>query len=146
MSDPTSLTRGQITQRRHRRRQVVTAGLLAVVSILGLTWLAAADGGPQAPTASVRQASTTAPSACAEALALADQLAPSAVRLADAGIDHAVLMHRLKLFLAGKPGGISGHVAFVRSKPQMYVFEHDAPDTLVLAKRYREVRAQCPLK
>jgi hypothetical protein len=125
----------------------MTAGIVAVILLVG--WLISTttrsdDGRPSSSVAAAT--STTLTPACADALALADALAVHAGRLADAAVDHVVIMDRLDLFLEGKPGGLNGQQVYRLGSKQMAVMEADAPDAQVRAKRYREVRKRCPLK
>ena len=125
----------------------MVAGLVATVLVVGGAVAAvtrADDGGPSGNVAAVT--STTLPAACADALAIADDLAGPARRLGGAAVDHVVIMDRLDLFLDGKPGGLDGHQVYRLGEKQMKVMEADGPDAQVRAKRYQEVRKACPLK
>jgi hypothetical protein len=130
---------------------LATGGIVVVVLLAGwaITSITQADDGGPPSTQARAQAvatATTLPAACADALAIADALAPHALRLADAAVDHVVIMDRLDLFLEGKPGGLNGEQVYRLGDKQMKVMEADAPDAQVRAKRYREVRKRCPLK
>jgi hypothetical protein len=128
-----------------RWRLPLLVGLVAAG--LWLIFLAVTADPAATPTRAVAAAPTTtlAP-ACADALALADDLAGPAERLGNAAVDHVVIMERLDLFLKGKPGGLNGHQVYQLGAGQMKVMEVDGPDAQVRAKRYREVRKACPLK
>jgi hypothetical protein len=130
-----------------RPRWAVVAALVLAVLVVGVVLAAYVRTDPQgpSPTSAVAPA-TTLPAECADALAIADELAVHAGRLANAAVDHVVIMDRLDLFLDGKPGGLDGHQVYRLGEKQMKVMEADAPDAQVRAKRYLEVRKRCPLK
>jgi hypothetical protein len=125
---------------------VLTLAVLATLAALALVGrsLTAEEPTP-APAAQSAATTTTLPGACADALDLADLLAVHVTKLADAANGHVETMEKLKLGLAGRPGGISGTEAFRQGGPQMAVMSEHGPDAEVQAKRYRALRARCPL-
>lgn len=94
---------------------------------------------PTGPSAAATP-STKTPQACADALALADQLIGPGSRLAKAARAHAAVMELLE------DGDISGHEAYVRGQAQVASMLHDSPDVAVFVGRYQKVRSKCPLR
>jgi hypothetical protein len=125
---------------------VVLAGLAATLWVslrqdpVSLGEVRTAGRQTREPTTSTSRRSATA---CAEALALADDMIVHARALADAGIDHGVLMEKLELGLEGKPGGITGAQAYELGVKQVAVMEEHGPDVRATVRRYQAARRRC---
>lgn len=149
--DPGRSRRSYDRGRRRRGRLLLAGALICALGLLAAGWFASREDplllGPQAGAGVASTArATSVPPACADALALADLLAQHVGHLAPAINDHVDVMERLDLGLEGKPGGITGHEAYVRGQAQMRVFEADGPDAEVQVKRYLRVRRGCPAR
>jgi hypothetical protein len=122
----------------------IAAGVTAAALLAAVLFTTRSDPTPAAATSAAT--TTTLPQACADALALADDLAANARPLAEAAVEHVVIMDRLDLYLEGKPGGLNGEQVYRLGDKQMEVMEQHAPDAQVRARRYQKVRNACPLK
>jgi hypothetical protein len=132
---------------RHRSRWPMTLAVLSVGLAGVAVWYALirADPAPtSAPTAATT--ATTLPQACADALALAREMAVHVEALTGAANGHVNVMELLELTVEGKPGGIDGSEAFRRSGPQMKVMASHGPDAQVQVRRFQEVAKRCPLR
>jgi hypothetical protein len=146
---PPTIPRRADQRRRHQRAIWLGVGTLMALAGLIAAGLFAARTDRAPATSAAGVATTTSrplPAACTDALALADRLAPPAVRLAEVAAKHVAVMDGLDRFLEGEPGGLNGHQVYEMGKPHMKVMAADGPDTEALAARYREVRKACPLK
>jgi hypothetical protein len=130
---------------RHRSRVPMTVAVLSVGLAVGAVWYAVTRTDP-APTPTAATTATTLPQACADALALAREMAVHVEALTGAANGHVNVMELLELTVEGKPGGIDGSEAFRRSGPQMKVMASHGPDAQVQVRRFQEVAKQCPLK
>jgi hypothetical protein len=133
---------------RHRSRVPMTVAVLSAALAVGAIWYAVTRTDPTpTPTAATTAATaTTLPQACADALALAREMAVHVEALTGAANGHVNVMELLELTVEGKPGGIDGSEAFRRSGPQMRVMAAHGPDAQVQVRRFQEVEKKCPLK
>jgi hypothetical protein len=126
------------------REVFLGVGVVLLLVLLALSILLLRSDQKRIVTQPVATAAT-APSSCAEAVALADDLVHHAGVLADAGIGHWVLMEKLKLAIEGRRGGIDGETALRLGAGQVTVMSEHGPDVRATVRRYRAARKECPL-